>query len=354
MGIVFFSIDLRSVEEGLSSVPLSALDTVALAVHYSFLLASVSKLSGRRTQVRVSAPARWGPGRGGVQLARGKQRSLLCCRCGGGKEWQLCRFNLWGPCSSVSPLAPSFEPMVPEIDLFIMIIFWSTGFSWVSHLAKCLKTVSFPFPWLTAILGRGGLLSRTPDVGGWCWWIFRLEFFVGRRVMTFPQWNHTEKVQGPHLYSITKGKEESAFSPNCFISLHSQSLVSVQGDICSGCAQRYTLSLECGKNLYLKEILGFLYVFFKPVLLSFSVKGTSDPYVKFKLNGKTLYKSKVIYKNLNPVWDEIVVLPIQSLDQKLRVKVIPDDVQASSLIKNIHFSGIFAFLKVNFPKFILV
>lgn len=114
------------------------------------------------------------------------------------------------------------------------------------------------------------------------------------------------------------------------------------------------MSLECGKNLYLKGILGFLHVFFKPVLLSFSVKGTSDPYVKFKLNGKTLYKSKVVYKNLNPVWDEIVVLPIQSLDQKLRVKVIPDDVQASSLIKNIQFSGIFAFLKVNFPKFILI
>ena len=53
MGIVFFSIDLRSVEEGLSSVPLSALDTVALAAHYSFLLASVSKLPGRRPQVRV-------------------------------------------------------------------------------------------------------------------------------------------------------------------------------------------------------------------------------------------------------------------------------------------------------------
>ena len=93
---------------------------------------------------------------------------------------------------------------------------------------------------------------------------------------------------------------------------------------------------------------------FKPVLLSFFVKGTSDPYVKFKLNGKTLYKSKVIYKNLNPVWDEIVVLPIQSLDQKLRVKVIPDDVQISSFIKNIHFSAIFAFFKVNVPKFILV
>ncbi|XP_063496147.1 multiple C2 and transmembrane domain-containing protein 2 isoform X4 [Symphalangus syndactylus] len=60
--------------------------------------------------------------------------------------------------------------------------------------------------------------------------------------------------------------------------------------------------------------------------------GTSDPYVKFKLNGKTLYKSKVIYKNLNPVWDEIVVLPIQSLDQKLRVKVYDRDLTKSDFM----------------------
>ncbi|KAK2107565.1 hypothetical protein P7K49_012730 [Saguinus oedipus] len=59
---------------------------------------------------------------------------------------------------------------------------------------------------------------------------------------------------------------------------------------------------------------------------------TSDPYVKFKLNGKTLYKSKVIYKNLNPVWDEIVVLPIQSLDQKLRVKVYDRDLTTSDFM----------------------
>lgn len=51
------------------------------------------------------------------------------------------------------------------------------------------------------------------------------------------------------------------------------------------------------------------------------ITGTSDPYVKFKLNGKTLYKSKVVYKNLNPVWDETVVLPVQTLDQKLWIKV---------------------------------
>nr|XP_051678947.1 multiple C2 and transmembrane domain-containing protein 2 isoform X2 [Oryctolagus cuniculus] len=60
--------------------------------------------------------------------------------------------------------------------------------------------------------------------------------------------------------------------------------------------------------------------------------GTSDPYVKFKLNGKTLYKSKVVYKNLNPIWDEIVVLPIQSLDQKLRVKVYDRDLTTSDFM----------------------
>lgn len=57
------------------------------------------------------------------------------------------------------------------------------------------------------------------------------------------------------------------------------------------------------------------------LILLLLILGTSDPYVKFKLNGKTLYKSKVMYKNLNPVWDEKVVLPMQKLGQKLCVKV---------------------------------
>lgn len=32
--------------------------------------------------------------------------------------------------------------------------------------------------------------------------------------------------------------------------------------------------------------------------------GTSDPYVKFKYRGAQVYKSKTVYKNLNPIWDE--------------------------------------------------
>lgn len=76
--------------------------------------------------------------------------------------------------------------------------------------------------------------------------------------------------------------------------------------------------------------------------------------MKFKLNGKTLYKSKVIYKNLNPIWDEIVVLPIQSLDQKLRVKVI-----SGPAVLLIHLNcclsvAFYAFLQVDLPKCIVL
>ncbi|XP_073424860.1 multiple C2 and transmembrane domain-containing protein 2 isoform X1 [Dendrobates tinctorius] len=69
-----------------------------------------------------------------------------------------------------------------------------------------------------------------------------------------------------------------------------------------------TIHLKEGRNLVIRDR-----------------SGTSDPYVKFKLNKKTLYKSKVIYKNLNPVWEEKFVLPIQNLEQKLHIKVYDRD-----------------------------
>lgn len=56
-------------------------------------------------------------------------------------------------------------------------------------------------------------------------------------------------------------------------------------------------------------------------MLFFFSSGTSDPYVKFKLDGKTIYKSKVVYKNLNPTWNESFSLPVKDLNQKLYIKV---------------------------------
>uniref|UniRef100_H2L667 C2 domain-containing protein n=1 Tax=Oryzias latipes TaxID=8090 RepID=H2L667_ORYLA len=53
--------------------------------------------------------------------------------------------------------------------------------------------------------------------------------------------------------------------------------------------------------------------------------GTSDPYVKFKLAGKEVFRSKTIHKNLNPVWDERTTLVVDSLSEPLYVKVFDYD-----------------------------
>ncbi|XP_048838952.1 multiple C2 and transmembrane domain-containing protein 1-like isoform X8 [Brienomyrus brachyistius] len=53
--------------------------------------------------------------------------------------------------------------------------------------------------------------------------------------------------------------------------------------------------------------------------------GTSDPYVKFKIAGKEVFRSKTIHKNLNPVWDEKVSLLVDSLSEPLYFKVFDYD-----------------------------
>uniref|UniRef100_A0A7N8XHF6 Multiple C2 domains, transmembrane 1b n=1 Tax=Mastacembelus armatus TaxID=205130 RepID=A0A7N8XHF6_9TELE len=53
--------------------------------------------------------------------------------------------------------------------------------------------------------------------------------------------------------------------------------------------------------------------------------GSSDPYVKFKLAGKEVFRSKTIHKNLNPVWDEKVTLIMDSLSEPLYIKVFDYD-----------------------------
>ncbi|XP_070844853.1 multiple C2 and transmembrane domain-containing protein 1 isoform X4 [Chaetodon trifascialis] len=53
--------------------------------------------------------------------------------------------------------------------------------------------------------------------------------------------------------------------------------------------------------------------------------GSSDPYVKFKLAGKEVFRSKTIHKNLNPVWDERTTLVVDCLSEPLYVKVFDYD-----------------------------
>ncbi|XP_067358582.1 multiple C2 and transmembrane domain-containing protein 2 isoform X2 [Channa argus] len=75
----------------------------------------------------------------------------------------------------------------------------------------------------------------------------------------------------------------------------------------AGPFQRYLLSivLKRGKNLVIRD----------------KRSGTSDPYVKFKLEGKQFYKSKVVYKSLNPRWNESFSHPLRDREHMVEVRV---------------------------------
>ena len=49
--------------------------------------------------------------------------------------------------------------------------------------------------------------------------------------------------------------------------------------------------------------------------------GTSDPYVKFLIDNKLMYKSKTIDKDLNPFWDEKFYIYTENLFMPLAIKV---------------------------------
>uniref|UniRef100_A0A3B4V2Q0 Multiple C2 and transmembrane domain containing 1 n=1 Tax=Seriola dumerili TaxID=41447 RepID=A0A3B4V2Q0_SERDU len=68
-----------------------------------------------------------------------------------------------------------------------------------------------------------------------------------------------------------------------------------------------------------------LYVMSLTVNRQKSPAQTCDPYVKFKIAGKEVFRSKTIHKNLNPVWDERVSLHVETLRDPLYVKVFDYD-----------------------------
>ncbi|KAF7670295.1 hypothetical protein LDENG_00018640 [Lucifuga dentata] len=87
--------------------------------------------------------------------------------------------------------------------------------------------------------------------------------------------------------------------------------------------QRYLLNINLreGKNLVIRD----------------KRSSKSDPYVKFKLEGKQFYKSKVVYKNLNPRWNEAFSHPLRDREHNVEVRVYnknrtSDDFMGSSSI----------------------
>jgi len=56
-------------------------------------------------------------------------------------------------------------------------------------------------------------------------------------------------------------------------------------------------------------------------MIRFTISGASDPYVKVKCSGRLLHKSRTVHRDLNPIWDESVTLPIEDPFQPLTIKV---------------------------------
>ncbi|KAL1256767.1 hypothetical protein QQF64_012312, partial [Cirrhinus molitorella] len=81
-----------------------------------------------------------------------------------------------------------------------------------------------------------------------------------------------------------------------------------------------TINLREGKNLVIRDR-----------------SGTSDPFIKFKLDGKNIYKSKVVNKNLNPIWNESFSFPVRDLDQILHVKVYDRDLRSNDFMGSSSF-----------------
>ncbi|XP_068595146.1 multiple C2 and transmembrane domain-containing protein 2 [Brachionichthys hirsutus] len=109
-------------------------------------------------------------------------------------------------------------------------------------------------------------------------------------------------------------------------------------------AQRYLLNitLKQGKNLAIRD----------------KRSGTSDPYVKFKIDGKLFYKSKVVYKNLNPRWNESFSHPLRDREHPIELRIYDknrtaDEFMGSSSIslKNLELYKTYDMeLHVNDPK----
>lgn len=70
--------------------------------------------------------------------------------------------------------------------------------------------------------------------------------------------------------------------------------------------------------------------------------GTSDPYVKFKISGKQLYKSRTVNRTLEPYWDEFFTIPVEDVFEPLHIRVydydfaLQDDYMGSAQIDLTH------------------
>uniref|UniRef100_A0A8D3BVT4 Multiple C2 domains, transmembrane 2a n=1 Tax=Scophthalmus maximus TaxID=52904 RepID=A0A8D3BVT4_SCOMX len=101
-----------------------------------------------------------------------------------------------------------------------------------------------------------------------------------------------------------------------------------------------------------------LYIVLMICSFLYCIPGTSDPYVKFKLEGKQFYKSKVVYKNLNPRWNESFSHPLRDREHDVEVRVYDKNRTADEFmgcgaisLKNLHLYKTYEMeLRLDDPK----
>lgn len=63
----------------------------------------------------------------------------------------------------------------------------------------------------------------------------------------------------------------------------------------------------------------------RKILPKLLILGSSDPYVKFKYKERVVYKSNIVYKSLNPVWEEEFQILMDDMTTPISIEVYDYD-----------------------------
>ncbi|XP_051953305.1 multiple C2 and transmembrane domain-containing protein 2 isoform X2 [Xyrauchen texanus] len=158
---------------------------------------------------------------------------------------------------------------------------------------------------------------------------------------------HTDQETFPsEMFIIGSAEDMEEDIPNETSDFDTLSLPEQEQNIISGGLNDSQISLALQKVHYLLTIK----LIEGRNLVVRDRSGTSDPFVKFKLDGKNIYKSKVVNKNLNPIWNESFSFPVRDLDQTVHIKVYDRDTRSNDFMG----SSSFALYKLELDKTILL
>ncbi|XP_030621191.1 multiple C2 and transmembrane domain-containing protein 2 [Chanos chanos] len=128
-------------------------------------------------------------------------------------------------------------------------------------------------------------------------------------------------VVGSAEYMSEVPNESTDFDTTSLTDRNSGASESPQSGVTQKVQYLLTINLKEGRNLVARDR-----------------SGKSDPFVKFKFDGKTFYKSKVVNKNLNPSWNESFSYPVRDLEQSVYLNVYDRDLRSNDFMGSTSFA----------------